>query len=75
MGLQLGNDCLQPLLEVATIARASQQRAHVKREDGRLGQDLGHVALDDALGQALGNGGLTDTGIADIKRIVLGPAT
>ena len=60
MRLQLGHHRLQPLLEVAAIARAGQQRAHVEREDGGLGQHFRHVALDDALGQALGDGGLAD---------------
>jgi hypothetical protein len=34
-------------------------------------QHFRHVALDDALGQALGDRGLADAGIADIERIVL----
>ena len=37
-------------------------------------QHLRHVAFDDTPGQAFGNGGLADAGIADIKRVVLGPA-
>ena len=32
---------------------------------------LGHVAGDDALGQALGDGGLADAGLADQGRVVL----
>jgi hypothetical protein len=35
---------------------------------------LGHVALDDLLGQAFGDCRLADAGIADIERVVLGPA-
>ena len=34
--LQLGHHRLQPLLEVAAVARAGQQRAHVERVDGGL---------------------------------------
>ena len=34
---------------------------------------LGHVALDDAAGQALDDGGLADAGLADEHRVVLGP--
>ena len=37
-------------------------------------QHLRHVALDDALGQALGDRRLADAGIADIERVVLGAA-
>ena len=37
-------------------------------------QALGHVAGDDALGQALDDRGLADAGLADQHRVVLGPA-
>ena len=36
--------------------------------------DVGHVALDDAPGQALDDGGLADAGLADEHRVVLGAA-
>ena len=65
---------LQPLLEVAAIARAGQQRAHVERVDHRLLQHLGHLALDDLARQALGDRRLADAGLADIERVVLGAA-
>ena len=35
--LELGDDLLQPLLEVAAIAGAGEQRAHVERVDHRVG--------------------------------------
>ena len=35
-------------------------------------QTLGHVALDDAAGEALDDGGLADTGLADQDGVVLG---
>ena len=39
-------------------------------------EPLGHVALDDAPGQALDDGGLADAGLADEHRVVLrAPAT
>src|SRR3546814_19574937 len=41
---ELGDDLLQPLLEIAAIARAREQRAHVERIDDRRQQHLGHVA-------------------------------
>ena len=69
--LQLGHDRLQPLLEIAAIARAGQQRAHVERIDHRVLQHFGHVALDDLARQAFGDRGLADAGIADIERVVL----
>ena len=72
--LELLDHLLQPLLEIAAVAGAGQQRAHVEREDGGVVQHFGHVALDDALGEALGDRRLADAGIADIERVVLGAA-
>ena len=69
--LQLGDDVLQPLLEVAAVAGAGQQRAHVEGEDGRGLEHVGHLAADDAPGQAFGQGRLADAGIADEQRVVL----
>ncbi len=70
---ELGQHRLQPLLEIAAIAGAGQQRAHVERIDRRVGQHFGHLALDDPARQPLGDRGLADTGIADIERVVLRP--
>jgi hypothetical protein len=39
--LELLDDLLQPLLEVAAIAGAGEQRAHVEREDHRFLQHVG----------------------------------
>ncbi len=72
--LELGDDRLQPLLEIAAIARAGEQRAHVERVDHRRLQHLGHVALDDLAREAFGDRGLADAGIADVERVVLRPA-
>ena len=68
---ELLDDLLQPLLEVAAVAGAGEQRAHVEREDRGVLQHFGNVALDDALGEALGDRRLADAGIADIERVVL----
>jgi hypothetical protein len=70
--LQLLDHLLDPLFEVAAVAGAGQQRPHVQREHGRAGQHVGHVVIDDLAGQALGDGGLADAGVADQQRIVLG---
>ena len=69
--LDLAHHRLEPLLEVAAIAGAGEQRAHVELEDGGIGQHLRHVAHDDAARQALGDGGLADAGIAHEERVVL----
>ena len=62
---------LQPLLELAAILRAGDQRAHVEGDDPLVLQALGHVAADDAAGQAFDDRGLADAGLADEHRIVL----
>ena len=62
----------EPLLELAAIFGAGNQRAHVEREKLLVLQALRHVAVDDAQRQALDDGGLADAGFADQHRIVLG---
>ena len=74
MGFEFLEHLLQPLLEIAAIAGAGQQRAHVEREHRGRRQHLRHFAVDDALGQAFGDRGLADAGLADEQRIVLLPA-
>ena len=65
---------LEPLLELAAVFRAGDQRAHVEREQLLVLQAVRHVAVDDAQRQALDDGGLADAGLADQHRIVLGAA-
>ena len=65
---------LQPLLELAAVLRAGDERAHVERDDPLVLQPFGHVAADDALGQAFDDGGLADAGLADEHGVVLGAA-
>ena len=48
--------------------------ADVERDEPLVLQALGHVAVDDAPGQALDDGGLADAGLADQHRVVLGAA-
>ena len=65
---------LQPLLELAAIFGAGDQRAEVERQQLLVLQALRHVAIDDALREPLDDGGLADAGLADQHRIVLGAA-
>ena len=65
MRLELLQHLLQPLLEVAAIARAREQRAHVEREHGGGRKHFRHLTVDDALGEALRDRGLADAGFAD----------
>ncbi len=68
------DDLLQPFLEVAAVAGASQKRAHVEAEDRGLGQNLGCLAVDNLAGEAFGNRGLAHAGVAHQKGVVLAAA-
>ena len=65
---------LEPLLELAAILGAGDQRAHVERHDALLLQALGHVPPHDPLGQPLHDRGLADARRADQHGVVLGAA-
>jgi|GEM_PF-5686136 len=65
---------LQPLLEFAAIFGAGDQRAEIERHQLLALQAFGHVAIDDAERETLGNRRLADAGLADQHRIVLGAA-
>ena len=64
---------LEPLLELAAVLRAGDQRAHVERRRCVLFfKPFGHVAADDALRQPLDDRRLADARLADQHRVVLG---
>ena len=69
--LDLLEDGLEPLLELAAVLRAGDHRAEVERDQPLVPQRLGDVARDDALGQPLDDGGLADAGLADEHGVVL----
>src|SRR3954447_2123764 len=71
--LDLLEDGLEALLELAAELGASDERAKVERDDALVLQALGDVAADDPLGEALGDRGLADAGLADEDGVVLGP--
>src|SRR5690606_28812475 len=73
-GADLLGDLLQSLLEVTAVAGAGDERAEVEGVELLVLQRLGHVALDDRLGEALDDGGLADAGLTDQDRVVLGAA-
>src|SRR5260370_34328621 len=66
-------DLLQPLLELASVFRTGDQRAHVQSEDSLVLQGLGHVTEIDLLREPFGDGGLANTRLADQRRVVLRP--
>ena len=72
--LDLLEDGLEALLELAAVLRAGEQRADVERDDAAAAQRLGHVAVDDPLREALDDRGLADAGVADQDGVVLRPA-
>ncbi len=69
---QLVEQRLEALFELATVLGTGNQRAHVQRQQALAAQAIRHFAIDDALRQALGNGGLAHTRFADQHRVVLG---
>ncbi len=72
--LDLGQDRLQPLLELAAVLRAREQGADVERPHPLALQSFWNVAGDDPLREALGDRRLADAGVADQHRVVLRPA-
>ena len=71
--LDLLEDGLEALLELAAVLRAGDHRAEVERDDALVLQRLGDVARDDAAGEPLDDGGLADARVADEDRVVLRP--
>ena len=68
-----GQHGLEPLLELAAVFRAGDQRAEIERQQLLVLEAFRHVAVEDAQRQALDDRGLADAGFADQHRIVLGP--
>ena len=73
-GVDLLEDLLQALFEVTAVAAACDQRTEVEGVELLVLEGLGNVAVHDRLGQALDDGGLTDAGLTDQHRVVLGAA-
>src|SRR5690606_35697264 len=61
---------LEALLELAAELGTGDERAEVQRDDALAFKSLRDVAAYDTLGQALGDGRLTDARLADQHRIV-----
>ena len=73
-GFDLRQHGFQPLLELAAIFGAGDQRAHVEGEHLLVLQALRHVALHDAVRQPFDDRSLADARLADQHGIVLGAA-
>ena len=72
--LHLGHHGLQAFLEIASIASASQQRAHIKAVNRGLGQNLWHFFHDDLVSKAFGDGRFANARIPHQQRVVLAAA-
>ncbi len=67
---ELGDDRLQPFLEIAPVARSGEQGAHVERVDHRFLQHIGDIALDDLARQTFRDGRFADPRVAYVERVV-----
>ena len=68
------DDLLEAFLELPAIHRPGHERADIQHQHPLVHQRLRDVAVDDALGQPLDDGGLADARLADQRRVVLGAA-
>ena len=69
--LDLLEHLLQALLEVAAVAGAGDEGTEVERVQLLVGERVGHVVVDDLLGEALDDRRLADARLADQHRVVL----
>ena len=65
---------LEAVLELAAVLGARHQGRHVELHDVLVADGGGDVAVHDALGEALDDGGLAHAGLADEHGVVLGAA-
>ena len=72
--LDLAQDRFQALLEVAPVLGPGHHRGEVEGNQAAPLQGVGNVALHQAHGESLDDGGLADPGFADKYRVVLGSA-
>ncbi len=70
--MEIVQDRLQALLELAAELGAGDQRAHVERQHALAAYAFGHLVVDDALRQAFDDRSLADAGLTDQHRVVLG---
>ncbi|MCY1410778.1 hypothetical protein D9M71_261530 [compost metagenome] len=70
---QLIEQRLEALLEIATVFGTGQQGTQVEGVNHAVGQQVRHLVVDNALGQAFGNRGFTHARLAHQQRIVFAP--
>ena len=62
---------LKTLLKVTAIFGTGQQRPQVQRVDHCFGKRIRHFAVNDTLGEPLGDGRLADTCLTNQQRVIL----
>ena len=67
-------DGFQTFFEFAAEFGAGDQRAHIERDQTTILEPIGHVAGNDALGEAFGDRGFANARLADQHGIILGAA-
>ena len=72
--LDLAQDRLQALLEIAPVLGPGHHRGEVEGDQAAPLQGVGDIALHQTHGEPLYDGGLADPGFADQDRVVLGAA-
>ncbi|GKT53857.1 ATP-dependent Clp protease ATP-binding protein subunit ClpB [Colletotrichum tofieldiae] len=72
--LNLLQNTLHPLLKLSAVLASGHQGADVERQQLAGLQVVGHIAVDDALGETFDDGSLTDSGLTDEDGVVLRPA-
>ena len=65
---------LQALFEITAIPGAGDHGSEIQRIHLLVFEGFRNIARDDLLGEAFDDGGLTDAGLTDQHRIVLGAA-
>ncbi len=68
---QLTEQRLEALLEIATVLGPGEQRPEIKGVDDAVGQQVRHLVINNALGQAFGDCGFTHARLTHQQRIVL----
>ena len=68
----LAQNSLEAFFEFATVLRARNHSGQIKSDQLLVLQRFGDVASDDSLSEAFDDGGLTDAGLTDQNRVVLG---
>ncbi len=69
------HDLFEPFLKLAPILGARHQQANIQADHPLFHQDIGHIPLNDPLGQAFRNSSFAHSRLANQHRVVFGTAT